>query len=148
MFIYYCITIIINFIFAVIFHNFINITALSLLPLFFIALMVFQAIYFKNEKVENGFRTMYRSNLTENEENDMFEMGSKFLFATIPWMIPFIIFFPSFVKLFSVLVYIIGLIGGLLIYKFKNKGNIMTRINAEEKERIEQEKKEHLGNWK
>ena len=148
MIIYYCITIIANIVAAIVFHKSINITVLSAMPLFLIALMIFQAHIFKNEKVENGFRTAYGSKLTADEENKMLDTGSSFLFATIPWMIPFVLFFPSIVKVLSILVYIIGLVGGLILYRIKNKGKIINRIDAEEKERQEQEKKEQLGKWK
>lgn len=95
MVIYYCITILANIASIPIFYKYINISALSIVPLFLIALMIFQAILFKNEKVENGFRTAYGSNLTADEENKMLDSGSTFLFATSPWMIPFILFFPQ-----------------------------------------------------
>ncbi len=148
MVIYYCITVLANIAAIPIFFEYINISALSIVPLFLIALMIFQALHFKNEKVENGFRTAYGSNLTADEENKILDSGSTFLFATIPWMIPFILFFPAIVKVLSILVYIIGLVGGLILYRIKNKGKIVNRINAEEKERQEQEKREHLGKWK
>ena len=148
MVIYYCITILANIAAIPIFFEYINISALSIVPLFLIALMIFQALHFKNEKVENGFRTAYGSNLTADEENKILDSGSTFLFATIPWMIPFILFFPAIVKVLSILVYIIGLVGGLMLYRIKNKSKIVNRINAEEKERQEQEKKEQLGKWK
>ena len=148
MLIYYCVAIFVNVIAACVFYQKMNITTMSLLPLFLIALMIFQAIMLKKEKTENGFRTKYGSDLTENEENDLMKSGAAFLFATIPWMIPFVIFFPSFVKVFSVIVYIIGFVGGLLFYKIKNKGKIVNRIDAEKKEREEQEKREQLGKWK
>ena len=148
MVIYYCITILANIAAIPIFFEYINISALSIVPLFLIALMIFQALHFKNEKVENGFRTAYGSNLTADEENKILDSGSTFLFATIPWMIPFILFFPAIVKVLSVLVYIIGLVGGLILYRIKNKGKIVNRMDAEEKERQEQEKKEQLGRWK
>ena len=148
MVIYYCITILANIAAIPIFFEYINISALSIIPLFLIALMIFQALHFKNEKVENGFRTAYGSNLTADEENKMLDSGSTFLFATIPWMIPFILFFPAIVKVLSILVYIIGLVGGLILYRIKNKGKIVNRINAEEKERQEQEKREQFGKWK
>ena len=148
MIIYYCITIIANIVAAIVFYKNINVTVLSVMPLFLIALMIFQALLFKNEKVENGFRTTYGSNLTADEENKMFDSGSSFLLATIPWMIPFILFFPSIVKVISILVYIVGLVGGLILYRIKNKGRIVNRMAAEEKERQEQEKKEQLGRWK
>ena len=148
MIIYYCITIIANIVAAIVFHKSINITVLSAMPLFLIALMIFQAHIFKNEKVENGFRTAYGSNLTADEENKMLDTGSSFLFATIPWMIPFVLFFPSIVKVLSILVYIIGLVGGLILYRVKNKGEIVNRMDVEEKELQEQEKKEQLGKWR
>ena len=68
MIIYYCITIIANIVVAIVFYKNINVTVLSVMPLFLIALMIFQALLFKNEKVENGFRTTYGSNLTEKKE--------------------------------------------------------------------------------
>ena len=105
--IYYCITILANIVATIVFHKSINISVLSAMPLFLIALMIFQAHIFKNEKVENGFRTAYGSNLTADEENKILDSGSTFLFATIPWMIPFILFFPAIVKVLSILVYII-----------------------------------------
>ena len=148
MVIYYCITILANIEAIPIFFEYINISALSIVPLFLIALMIFQALLFKNEKVENGFRTAYGSNLTADEENKLLSSGSSFLFATIPWMIPFVLFFPAIVKVLSILVYIIGLVGGLILYRIKNKGKIVNRINVEEKERQEQEKKEQLGKWR
>lgn len=148
MLIYYCFAIIANVVAIIAFYKNINITGLSIVPIFLIALMIFQALMFKHEKVENGFRTKYGSNLTADEENAMQSVGSKFLYATIPWMIPFIVFFSSPIKLISVLVYIIGFIGGSVLYVLKNKNKITDRMSAEEKERQEQEKKEQLGKWK
>ena len=148
MLIYYCGAIILNVIAAIVFSKHINITELSGLPLFLIAIMLFQSWVYKNEKVENGIRTSYGSVLTESEENEMLGFGSKFIWATIPWMIPFILFFPSLFKLFSVFVYFVGFTGGFWIYRLKNKNKISSRMKLEEQERIEQEKKEHLGKWK
>lgn len=148
MVIYFCITIIANIAAAIVFHKSISITGLSIIPLLLIAVMIFQALVFKKERVENGFQSAYGSNLKTNEENSMFRCASTFLFATIPWMIPFILFFPPFAKVLSVLVYIVGLVGGLLLYRIKNKGSIMNRMDAEETERREQEKREQLGQWK
>ena len=93
MIVYYSITILANIIAIFIFHKNINISALSIIPLILITLMIFQAYFFKKEKVENGFRTTYRSNLTNDEENNMLNSASTFLLATIPWMITFIFFF-------------------------------------------------------
>ena len=148
MVIYYCITILANIAAIPIFYEYINISALSIVPLFLIALMIFQALLFKTEKAENGFRTNYAGKLTDAEENGMNLSISKFLPATIPWIIPFVIFFPSVVKVLSIFVYVIGLGGGAVLYKLKNKDKITSRMQAEENERREQEKIEELGKWK
>ena len=146
--IYYCVTIVLNIVSIFVFHEYIHITEFSLIPLILIGLMVFQATIFNNGKVENGFRTAYGSNLSENEENQMMKIGSQFLYATIPWIIPFILFFSSFVKILSILIYFVGLLGGFVLYRCKHKSNIRNRIKAEENVRQEQEKKEQLGKWK
>ena len=146
--IYFCATIIANVLAIFVFYKNININGLSLFPLILILLMVLQATIFKKHKIENGFRTNYGSDLTADEENKMFDIGSKFLFAMIPWMIPFVFFLMSFAKMLSLFVYILGMLGGLLIYKVKNKRKIKNRINSEENEQKAQEKKEELGNWK
>ena len=148
MLIYYCVTIIANVIALFAFFGSINITVLSILPIVLIALMLFQSLFFKAEKQESGFKTNFGSNLSQNEENSMFNCASTFMLATIPWMIPFIIFFSSPIKILSVVVYIIGFVGGAILYKLKNKGKITSRIDVEENERREQEKKEQLGKWK
>ena len=148
MIIYYYVTVLTNIAAIFIFFKNINITILSIIPIMLISLMIFQAKFFKSERIENGFRTAYGSNLTADEENKMLDSGSSFLLATIPWMIPFVLFFPSIVKVISILVYIIGLVGGLILYRIKNKGRIVNRMDVEEKERQEQEKKEQLGKWK
>ena len=46
------------------------------------------------------------------------------------------------------MLYIVSLLGGIIIFRFKNKDIIVSRADREEKERIEQEKKEQLGKWK
>lgn len=148
MCIYYCITILANIVSVIIFYESINITAMSALPLALIALMIFQAVMLKNEKAESGFKTAYASNLTPDEENAMSSSGSTFLLAAIPLMIPFIIFFSSAVKALSIIVYIGSLLGGGIFYRLKNKDKIKNRIENENKELKEQEKKEQLGKWK
>jgi fatty acid desaturase len=148
MIIYYCITIIANIVAIFIFHKSINISVLSIVPISLIAIMIFQINFFKAEKKENGFRTTYGSNFSDNEANQLFSSASTFLIGAIPWIIPFILFFSSPVKLLSVLIYVLGLAGGPILYKIKNRGKITNRISAEEQERREQEKKEQLGKWK
>lgn len=148
MIIYYCITILINIISIFIFHESINITLLSLIPIILIASMIIMINTFKHQKVENGFRTAYGSQLKEDQENDILKYNSKYLLIAIPWLLPFIFFFPSPAKVLSILVYLLGLLGGLIFYRIKNKNKIIDMIDNEEKEKLEQEKKEELGKSK
>ena len=48
--IYYCITIIVNIVAVIVFYKNINVTGLSVMPLFLIALMIFQAHILKMKK--------------------------------------------------------------------------------------------------
>lgn len=148
MTIYYFVTGIADLIAVIAFYKCINITVLSILPLFFIALILFQAAIFKKEKWEKGFRTRYGSDFTEEEENAMSDFAATALYAAIPLMIPFIFFFPSAIKFLSVLIYLIALIAGIFTYRIKNKDAIKDRFDKEETERREQEKKESMGEWK
>ena len=148
MLIYYRATTLANIIALFAFFEKINITVLSVIPLVLIALTIFQSLIFKHEKQDKGFKTNYGSNLSEGEEHSLLNYTSAFMLATIPWMIPFIIFFFSPVKILSVLVYVIGFVGGAILFRFKNKGKITSRMDIEEEERRDQEKKEELGKWK
>ena len=146
--IYYLIAIVANIIAVVAFHKSINISVLSILPLFFIALMLFQSALFKKEKIENGFRTAYGSPFTAEEENGMSNSAATALYAAIPLMIPFIFFFPSVIKALSAVVYAVTFIVGLFAYRIKNRDALKERFDKEETERREQEEKESLGEWK
>jgi len=147
--IYCLIAVVANIIAVVAFHKNINISVLSILPLVFIALMLFQAALFKKEKIENGFRTAYGSPFTAEEENGMTDFASTALYAAIPLMIPFIFFFPSAAKvLSSFIVYALAFVAGLFTYRIKNKDVLKGRLDKEDAERREQEKKESMGEWK
>ena len=138
-----------NMIAIALFHKSIQINALSVLPIVFIALMLFQAALFKKVKTENGFRTAYGSPLTATEENGMTDFASTALYAAIPLEIPFIFFFPSAVKvLSSFIIYALAFATGVFTYRIKNKDAIKDRFDKEETERREQEKKESMGEWK
>ena len=147
--IYYLIAIVANIIAVVAFHKSINISVLSILPLFFIALILFQAALFKKEKIENGFRTAYCSPFTAEEENGMTGFAATALYAAIPLMIPFIFFFPPAIKvLSSFIIYALAFAIGLFTYRIKNKDVLKDRFDKEETELREQEKKESMGEWK
>lgn len=148
MTVYYTITILANIVAVIVFRKSINITALSLVPVLLMALSCFQASIFKSERSESSFDTAYGSELSSDEKNELINSGSKFLLATVPWMIPFVMFFASPVKFISVGVYLIGFIGGLAWYRINNKSRINNRVGKEEAERREQEKREELGKYK
>ena len=149
MLIYYIVAILANVIAVVVFRKSIQMEILSILPLVFIALMLFQAALFKKEKSENGFRTAYGSPFTAEEENGMSNSAATALNVAIPLMIPFALFFPSAVKaLSSFVIYAAAFAGGLFTYRIKNKDALKDRFDKEETERREQEKKESMGEWK
>ena len=146
--IYYGVTAALHIAFIFAFHESIQITEASLIPLALIGLMIFQAAIFRSEKAETGSRTAYGSRLSEEEENTATATVSRFLYATIPWMIPFVLFFSSPVKFLSAAVYVIGFVSGFLLYRCKNKRAVLRRVNEEERRRQEQEEKEQLGKWR
>lgn len=145
--IYYGITVAANIAAAVMFHKHIRVGALSAVPLFLIALMLFQAHTFRNSNTENGFRTAYGSDLTADEQHKLLGSGAAGLLVAVPWMVPFTLFFPSPVKLLCVLVYAVGLIGGPLVYRVRYRRSIAARMRAEEAARREQERREQTG-WR
>ncbi|MBQ7335263.1 MAG: hypothetical protein IJW92_02170 [Clostridia bacterium] len=147
-FIYYSATIFMNIVAAIVFHEYINITIMSIIPVFVFALMLFQAFYFRHEKIENGFRTAYGSNLNEDEENRIHTYISNSLFITIPFLVPFALFLPSGVKLISLLIYALGFITGDIVFRIKNKSTIHKRFDAEKEELKRQKENEELGKWK
>lgn len=133
--IYHAITFSANALAVLLLRGYIHITQLSLVPLALLGLMFFQATFFKNEPVERGFRTSYGSELTADEETRRMQFAARSLLCAAPWMLPFVFFFPSAVKLLSILVYLLGLIGGLLIYRVRFYKNFKARMDAEEAER-------------
>ena len=149
MLIYYIIAVLVNVIAIAVFHKSIQIDALSVLPIVFIALMLFQSALFKKAKSENGFRTAYGSPFTAEEENGMSDFAATAMHAAIPLMIPFVFFFPSAIKvLCAFIIYAVSFAVGLFAYRIKNKDAIKGRFDKEETERREQEKKESMGEWK
>ena len=145
----FALSILANIVAIIVFHKNIQINALSVLPIVFIALMLFQSALFKKVKIENGFRTAYASPFTAEEENGMIDFASTTLHAAIPLVIPFVFFFSSAVKvLASFVIYALAFATGVFTYRIKNKDAIKDRFDKEESERREQEKKESMGEWK
>jgi len=150
MIIYYIIMVFLNIAAAVMFRKSLNITFLSVIPVFIMVLMLFQANYFKNEKTEKGFSSNFTpaDTYTHEEGETLLQYAARALFIAIPWFIPFILFFPNLVKILSVFLYMISLALGGLIYRIKNKGALNNRVNAEKEELKKQKQSEELGKWK
>lgn len=145
---YYCAVIAINILSAVFFHEHINISAMSGIPLFLIALTVFQANYFIKDIPEKGFDTSYGGGYTHEEKVHLLQYASKSLMITIPLLFPFILFFPNAAKVLSVIVYIAGFIVGPLVYRVRHRHELNSRANAEKAELAKQKQNEELGKWK
>ena len=140
--------IILNILAAVIFFEYINITAISIVPIFILILMLFQAFLFYNSK-ENEFNTTYsvRSELNQTEENTLFYYNANSMLICVPLLLPFILFFSSGIKFICLTIYLLGY-SGALVFRIKNKDKLNNRIHSEENELKIQQSKEELGKWK
>lgn len=144
---YICIALFLNGISAFAFYKHLHISALSLVPVALMAVMFFQAIYYKKGKTDSDFSTAYGSGFNNKEQSVLLRYASKTLLAGIPLLIPFVFFFTDAVKLLSVPVYILSFAAGIVYYRIKYKDELQKRIVEEKKELEEQKKKEEQGKW-
>lgn len=145
---YYCTMIAINIVSAIVFHEYINISAMSGVPIFLIALTIFQANYFIKDIPDKGFGTNYGGGYTHEEEVHLLQYAFGSLMITIPLLFPFILFFSNAAKVLSVIVYIVGFVARPLIYRVRHRHELNSRINAEKEELAKQKQNEELGRWK
>lgn len=148
MILYFCLMLLGNIIMAILCHQYITVTAFSLIPLLLIGVMAFQAHYFKSDEPKNFFGTAYHSGFTHKEEAEMCLVASKALLYAVPLMIPFVLFFSSLIKAVSIIVYLVSFAAGPLVYRIKNKDSLNHRANSEKIELETQLQKEELGKWK
>lgn len=146
--IYYGAVIIANILSAFLLHEHLNITLWSAIPVALMLVMIFQVSYFKHDTDDKGFSTAYGSGYTHEEEKGVTSYISNALLFVLPLLVPFILFFTSYAKLISILVYAIALLVGSLIYRITHKDDLNARVNQEKKDLEEQKKKEELGEWK
>ncbi|MBE6705913.1 MAG: hypothetical protein E7583_11670 [Ruminococcaceae bacterium] len=145
---YYIILIILCTAFSIVFCDHINITMASLLPLFLMMLSVFQSVYFHNHREKKDFNINNDSPLTEKEwEKVAVYMRNSYMIVT-PLFVPFVMFFTSWAKAISIILYLIGFVGGMLYYRLRYHKEIKRRVSDEMTELKEQKKKEELGKWK
>ena len=148
--IYYGCHIVANIALLIIFSAYVELHLLSVLPVFLIVLMFFQATLFKtNAKNDTIGDTAYSVGntvrLTEEEQECQYSyLRHSFLFC-VPFEIPLVFFLPSYWKLFGIIPYILAYIIGSIVFKLKKGQEIQNRIIKEKKELEEQIKREEMG---
>ncbi len=145
---YYFILIFLYTGFTVVFHNYINISVVSIIPLILMILSIFQAAYFHNHRSKKDFNINNDTPLTEEEWEKVAVYMRNSYIIVIPLFVPFILFFSLWVKITSIMLYFIGFSGGMLCYRLRYHKEINRRMSDEMTELIEQEKREELGKWK
>ena len=147
--IYYIATIAINITCVIAFRKHININLESIIPVVMIGLSIFEAAYLANDDNFDK-NTMYTSqnSLDDNEKGKMFLCLRRAFLVTIPLFIPFIFFFSKWVKILSVLVMFLALIGGGLYFRIKHGNKVKHRWTGESEELKEQKQKEEMGKFK
>ena len=148
--IYYGCHIVVNIALLIIFSAYVELHLLSVLPVFLIALMFFQATLFKaNAKNDTIGDTAYSVGntvrLTEEEQAIQYSyLRHSFLFC-VPFEIPLIFFLSSYWKLFGIIPYILAYIIGSIVFKLRKGQEIQNRIIKEKKELEEQIRREEMG---
>ena len=148
--IYYLFHIIIDVILLVVFFESINIDFLSIVPIFLIVLMFIQAPMFKTDTHRSSTGdTAYSTGNTVRLTNDELDKQYKYtrfsFYGLLPFLLPFVFFFSSYVKLFSIIPYIFAYIVGNLIFKIKYGKIIKARLEKENSELRKQIQNEELG---
>ncbi len=147
--IYYLVHIALNVILVIAFRNSLNITALSVLPLFLIVLMFFQIALFKPKNYDFTCDTAYSVGdvvrLTQEEQVKQYSYLKCAFLLCVPFELPLVLFLPTYWKLLGVIPYILAYIIGAIVFKAKMGKQIQSRIEAEKRNLEEQIKKEELG---
>lgn len=147
--IYYIAAVAINIICVLVFRNHININLESIIPVAMIDLSIFEVAYFGNN---DNFQenTMYTSqnSLNDNEKEKMYLCMRRAFLLAIPLFVPFISFFSKWIKILSILIMFLTLIGGGLYFRIKYGKKVKHRWTGESEELKEQKKKEEMGKFK
>ena len=143
--IYYFAMLIINTVTTLLFRESINLSTASTLPVVLMLLSLLQGFYFKHNRSKNDFNTSSSSDLTEEEWHTLAGYMSNAFFISLPLFIPFILFFGTWVKVISIIVYLASFVGGSLYYRIKHRKEFNARMKRESEELKEQLKKEELG---
>lgn len=146
---YYIAAVAINIICVIVFRKHININLESIIPVAMIGLSIFEATYLAND---DNFQenTMYTSqnSLNDNEKGKMYLCMRRAFLIAIPLFVPFIFFFSKWIKILSVLIMFLTLIGGGLYFRIRHGKKVKHRWTGESEELKEQRKKEEMGKFK
>ncbi len=148
--IYYVAATVVNVGLLVAFWSRINLHPLSLLPVFFIALMIYNAILVGGESKNSGaLDTAYAVGdtvrLLDAEQACQFSYLKYGFLICIPLEIPLIFFLPWYWKLIAILPFVLSYMIGGFMFKTKMGKAIKNRIDEENKELAEQIKREESG---
>ena len=151
--IYYALMLVVNILSVVLFRDSISIDFFSVLPAFLIILMCIQASMFKvdmhiSSVGDTAYSTSNTVRLTDEELKKQYEYLKYSFYILIPFVVTFIFFFDSYLKLLSVIVYIFAYILGGIIFIIKNGKSIKKRFESEKEELSKQKQNEELGKWK
>ena len=124
-----------------------NITEMSLMPaILLIAAAVISAYLNEHRDESVQFNTGFiRSDLTEEEWRELDACESKVFRLSLPLYLPFIFFFPSWVKLFSLLVFFGSYAGGAVYFRICRGKDVKARRLRETEELEAQKKRESSG---
>ena len=122
-------------------------TAGSLLPLFFVLLSLALAVSFRKATPREE-QTAYGSDLTPEEQGLLGKYTSFGLGLLAPWQGIFLFFFPTAVKMLSVLLFLAGVIAGPCLFRVRHGKELKSRFLRDRSELEEQRRKEESGKWK
>ncbi len=143
--IYMVICVILNIVAIIVFKEHLQISEMSSLSVTFMLLLGFMAWSFGIAK--RGEMPLNAGNSTDLSNEEIAKLGEVLRTVSlgmIPFMIPFVFFFNDKIKVIVPAVMLCSMvIVGLFAFRIIYGKKIKARLEKEEKERIEQEKREH-----
>jgi len=134
---------------AILLPDRLRVNAGSLLPLVLMFLSAAQAYYFHRHRKRTDFNSSGgASPLTEEEWGHLSLYVSRSFSMVIPLYLPFILFFPLWGKVMSLILYLAAFAGGNILFRIRHGRVIRERLRREEEEIRRQISREELGRWK
>lgn len=132
---------------VVVFYRHWCLTVGSLLPLLFALLSLVLTFFFRKTSPREE-QTAYGSDLTPEEQGVLGKYTSFGFALFAPWQGIFLFFFPSVVKMFSVLLLLASFFVGPCLFRIRHGKELRSRFRRERFELEEQRRKEEAGKWK